>query len=263
MARPLLKKDQNGVPYSRPAAVETAIEIAMLQDCSRLQQRASERNRHVPEFLPSECLVFLIREAWRRRDEPVMNALLPPLLARCEAILRSKIPDGDLPNAAEIRETVLGDFSELFVEDGSSSDPNRLDFFECRFNLAFRTFRITRVRSELARTAHSANLTPLPTEDDDFDQSSEDDIYSRLSPAFRIPPTQINDLVRNRLLQAINKLPTEERKAVVLCHLLGVKVESEDPAEKTAATLCGVTGRTIRNRLRQAASRLSGFIEER
>jgi DNA-directed RNA polymerase specialized sigma24 family protein len=56
-------------------------------------------------------------------------------------------------------------------------------------------------------------------------------------------------------------LPPDERRAVELCHILGYDEESEDPNKRTAATICGVTGRTIRNRLKRAAARLSSYKE--
>jgi DNA-directed RNA polymerase specialized sigma24 family protein len=64
-------------------------------------------------------------------------------------------------------------------------------------------------------------------------------------------------------LKAIDNLPLDERKAVVLCHVLEYEEESDDPSKTTAATLCGVTGRTIRNRLSRAAKKLSPFKENR
>jgi len=48
---------------------------------------------------------------------------------------------------------------------------------------------------------------------------------------------------------------------VELCHVLGYDEESENPDKRTAATICGVTGRTIRNRLKRAAARLSSYKE--
>jgi DNA-directed RNA polymerase specialized sigma24 family protein len=57
-------------------------------------------------------------------------------------------------------------------------------------------------------------------------------------------------------------LPPEERDAVILCHVMGYPEESDDPAKRTAATICGVTGRTTRNRLKRAAAKLSRFKED-
>ena len=62
-------------------------------------------------------------------------------------------------------------------------------------------------------------------------------------------------------LKAIISLPSDERKAVILCRVLGYKEESEDPSAVTAAKLCGVTGRTIRNRLSRAEAKLSHLQE--
>lgn len=64
---------------------------------------------------------------------------------------------------------------------------------------------------------------------------------------------------RNELLDA---LPADIRRAVVLCHEMGYEEESVDPTKITAATLCGVTGRTIRSRIRQAAAYLAQFNQE-
>jgi hypothetical protein len=57
---------------------------------------------------------------------------------RCEAILFKRIHDKSRPNAAAIREEILGEFGVLFAEDGSGQNPDELDFYECRFNRAFR-----------------------------------------------------------------------------------------------------------------------------
>jgi DNA-directed RNA polymerase specialized sigma24 family protein len=62
-------------------------------------------------------------------------------------------------------------------------------------------------------------------------------------------------------MRAINALPPDERKALVLVHYYGFKIESEDPGETTAATLCGVRGRTIQNRLNRAKAKLSKLKE--
>ena len=61
---------------------------------------------------------------------------------------------------------------------------------------------------------------------------------------------------------AINALPEDERKAVILVHVMGYDEESDDPDKVTAATICGCTGRTIRNRLTRAAKKLSTLKEE-
>jgi hypothetical protein len=131
--------------------------------------------------LPSECLVHLIREAIRRRDDAARDALRPLLFARCEAHLNAKI-DGQIAGAVELRADILGDFAEFLAIDGSPDDRHELDFFEVRFNRAFATFRITRVRSELS---HLNNQTPLPEPSDEIaliEREMGDEVLARLPP---------------------------------------------------------------------------------
>jgi hypothetical protein len=258
MARALTKTDQNGKLYIRPPIVEAAIDTAIKQGLDTLGRRAWVSDPERSEFLPLECLVHILREAWRRRDDQAMSTLMPPLLARCEAILKAKIADNSVPNAAELREDILGHFGLLFIEDGSGESSNELDFYECRFYRAFRFFRIGFLRRE---RVHEKELGLLPISDESDSYSSDEDAFARVSEAFRSQPTQIGNIIENDLVGAIDNLPPDERKAVVLCHMLGLKEESEDPSAVTAATLCGVTGRTVRNRLARAAKRLSQFKE--
>lgn len=257
MARPLTKRDRNGNRYARQSNIERTLEDALAQDLPTLQRRSRIRDPETSSFLPSECLVHLIRDGRRRHDEAAVNELLPILLHRCEDALAGAVPNR-LPNADYLREEILGQFSELFATDGVGENPEELDFFEVRFNRAFKAFRIDVLRKE---TRTHANQVPVP-DTQDAELTSDDELFVRMSDAFRAPPTQESHLALKRLTDAIAELPADEREAVVLCHVLGYDEESEDPAKITAATLCGVTGRTIRNRLVRAATRLAQFKEE-
>lgn len=252
----LSKKDKDGNLYRRPIGILTAIDAAIQQDIATLRRRAAISKVASPEFVPMECLVHLIRQAKRRQDEQTMSLLLPPLLARCEAMLIRKIPDSSRPNAVDIREEILGEFSVLFAEDGLGENPDQLDFFECRFNLAFRSFWIDFMRRQ---REDAKQVEGSSAENESGDCEPGDESLSRLSPALQIPAMQFFGVFRVELLNAIKSLPPDERRAVVLCHMYEYKAESEDPSEITAATLCGVTGRTIRNRLSRAAEKLSKF----
>jgi len=259
MARQLMKQDLNGNCYKRPLNIEASIDMALTLDVSVLQQRATLKRRS-PGYISSECLVHLIRDAGRRADYDTMNPLLTILLARCEANLCTKIPDDKFQNAAYLREEVLGEFSELFAVDGCDDNNNQeLDFFECRFNLAFRALRINIVRREISCMKHMASL---PNLSDNGEPTAYEDIFPIVSEAFCSTATPERNISLNDLHKAIDDLPPDERRAVILCHIMGYEEESEDPKKITAATLCGVTGRTIRNRLTRAAAKLSKFKED-
>jgi MotA/TolQ/ExbB proton channel family len=68
MARPL-EKTANGKLYTRPPEIEAATDAALAQDLGTHLRRALIRDPNDPEYLPSECLLYLIREARRRRDD--------------------------------------------------------------------------------------------------------------------------------------------------------------------------------------------------
>lgn len=255
MVRALTKADQNGDLYTRPATVEAAIKVAFEQDLDTLVRRAWLSDPDGSEFLPLECLVHLVREARRSHDDKAMSTLMPPILARCEMILKATIPHDAFPNTEQIREDILGDFGLLFVKDGSGENPNELDFYECRFERAFRFFRIGVLRRE--RTL-LRRLEPLPAPEPGND-STDEEAFARVSETFRSQPTQFSKVLQKDLVNAIDNLPPDERKAVVLRHILGLKEESDDPSVVTTATLSGVTGRTVRNRLTSAAKKLYQF----
>lgn len=67
MVRELKKRNKDGVLYKRPEAIEYAIKVALQQDMERLHRRAWLTERQGGEFLPMECLVHLIRNAFRVR----------------------------------------------------------------------------------------------------------------------------------------------------------------------------------------------------
>ena len=246
MVRPLTKCRKDGARYVRPQAIESEIEVALQEDPATLRERLLITDKSSPDHLSSECLVHLIRDALRRRDDERLNRALPVLFGRCEAILRTKIANS-LQGADELREEVLSEFSELLANDGTGERPDELDFYECRFNAAFGALRIDAVRSELKRLKRTAE-PPGPGEERE-PAAHEEGASARLFEA-----------VRTR--EAINALPPDERKALVLHHEYGYKVESTDPDEVTVATLCKCTGRTVRNRLARAAARLSELKED-
>ncbi|TCP78859.1 sigma-70-like protein [Rhizobium sp. PP-CC-2G-626] len=262
MARLLTKTESDGTPYMRPPGVETQIDEASKLSLADLRGRLLLTDRADPRHSRSECLVHLVREGRRSGDQARMNMVLPILLGRCEANLRVTVADGAIPDAANLRQEILDDLTELFVMDGSGDFPDELDFYECKFNKAFRALRIDAVRRAVRRSKRSIDVTEMPELEVKSMPDAFEDAFARVSEAFRVLPTQEWDAYREPFLQAIEALPPDEREAVILVHVLGYKEESEDPEEETAATRCNCTGRTIRNRLTRAAAKLSRLKED-
>ena len=248
--------------YTRPPVVEAQIDEAICLSRSDLRNRLLMTDRNDSSYLRSECLVHLVREGRRSDDQQTMSAVLPVLLGRCEAILLSKVPDGGMLDAAGLRQQILEELTDLFVTDGTGDFPNELDIYECRFNMAFRTLRLDAVNRDVRRRKREIHVVDLPPFETAKEPDAYEDAFARVSDAFKIQPTHEWDALREKLAKEIDGLPAVERDAVVLVHALGYKVESVDPEKETAATRCNCSGRTIRNRLAQAAVKLSHLKEE-
>lgn len=261
MIEPLTKVSKAGKLYKRRSVVLASIEAAIGIDRPTLERRAAISTPESPEYLSSECLLYFIRKRHREANAPERDKLLDILLRRNMQNLKGTIPDGRAANALYLRDEVLGRFGELVAEDGTGDLSNELDYYEVNFNGAFAALRIDVLRAE-GRARQK--LDPLP--EDDGSQGplgdSDEDLGTLIGGRLRTPATQTGDALRMRLLRAIYALPENERKAVTLVHILGYDEESDDPTKVTAATLCEVTGRTIRNWLRGAAKKLKQFKEE-
>lgn len=262
MAQPLTKIEPDGTLYRRPAVVEAQIDAAVQLTLADLRRRLLVTDREDAAYFCSECLVHLLRRGRRAGDQALMSAVLPVLLGRCEANLLVTVPDGRMPDAASLRQEILDELTELFVLDGLAENPNELDYYECRFNKAFRTLRIDGVRGAARRRKEIVDVAPLPQSEAKSERDAYENAFARVSDAFKVFPTQEWDAFREPFLKAIEALPPDERDSVILVHVLGYKEESEDPDEETAATRCNCTGRTIRNRLTRAAGKLARFKED-
>jgi hypothetical protein len=258
MVQPLTKVTKTGDLYTRSTTIEAAILAVLALDRTMLESRAAIADRNSSEYIPSECLVHLIRKRHREANALGRDRLLEALLRRCAAQLGRALPDGRVPNAAYIRDEALGRLGELFAEDGLGDNPDELDYFEVRFNSAFAALRTDLVRAEYRTARRFANL---PEADDEEGQLiSDDEAIARLPESIlRNPARQEDHVALTQMLKVVNGLPPDQREAVVLCHIMGYEEESDDPTKITAATRCGVTGRTIRNRLRRAAVTLKRY----
>jgi hypothetical protein len=181
MARPLLKKD-----LTRPPGIERKIDIALSQDWATLSGRARETNPQSGDFLPSECLVHLIRDALRRGEDRIARVLMPQLLKRAEANLERTVPDSRMRDAETVRQNTLSSLMTLFMEDGTEGHEDELDFYECKFLRALRFLRIDHVRKALSARKE---LTDLP-EADDGQGEAADEMLARLSRMASMGPSQ-------------------------------------------------------------------------
>jgi Sigma-70, region 4 len=252
MARPLSKKSEKGV-LTRPQGIEGKIDIALTQDWATLSRRGRETNPQSGDFLPSECLVHLIRDAIRRGDEPVARVLMRQLLKRAEANLERTVPDSRMRDAESVRHETLSDLMMMFTQDGTEGHEDELDFYECKFLRALRFLRIDHVRKALSERKE---LTDLPTNDNGHGEPSfDDEMLARLSRMASIGPSQEDALYLPEVIAALDRLPADQKHAVVLRRIIGHE-------EEAAAKILDVEGRTIRYRLSRADKQLKTLKED-
>ncbi len=240
MIKPLTKVTKEGKLYSRPRKVEDNIQSAIGLGIEAIRTRLNEVDPGADEFLKSECLVHLFRESRDKCDDTMSNLLAKALLIRCEVVLQSKV-------SARLHEDILQEFALILASDSN----DELDYYECRFNSAFRTHWLGIVRTEANRRKKVETRVFESAASDTDDEDAHTD-----EPSCR--PTESDDLVRDELL---DRLPPDIRKAVVLREM-GYEIESPDPTADTVATRCGVTGRTIHNWLNKAKEILPNSSKE-
>jgi hypothetical protein len=183
MARPLSKKD-----LTRPPGIERKIDIALPQDWATLSRRAREINPQSGDFLPSECLVHLVRDALRRREDRIARVLMRQLLKRAEANLERTVPDSRMRDAKSVRHEILSDLAMMFTQDGTEWHEDELDFYECKFLRALRFLRIDHVRKALSERKE---LTDLPEADDGEGEAAfDEEMLARLSRMASVGPSQ-------------------------------------------------------------------------
>ncbi len=254
MVRPLKRTKKKGEPYCRPPEIEEAVASALLLQNQAAIESSKEDDPKSPKFIHPECVVHLVREARRRDDLQTMSSLLGILFLRCDKKLNGRFPDGSVANASEIRDDVLSQLGEYFALDGQEGEKLQLDFFEVRFNKAFRALCTWVSRKTIRR---AGRMTPLPSSDGSGD-GSDDAKLSHISDNFAVAP---EGLSRARANEALGAMEDKDRRAFLLVHEFGAKIESKDSNEETAATIEGVSGREIRTRLARAREIFSKHTE--
>lgn len=251
MARPLTRVNKKtGKTYTRPAEVEAQIDRVLALGFAEALRRAKVIDRASPDYLYSECLVHLVRETMRTGRDREGEAFLLQLLERCRANLRGTIQEDGVPNAQQLRDEILQHLAMMFAEDAVEGS-TWLDYYECRFNGAFRALRIDFYNHEVGQANRIVPDTSESGEDIEADIDGEDGSMPNSSI-----PSQLDDHVYARqVADFLKTLPPDEYQAVVLCRLMNL-------TQKEAARRLGASVKTIYNRLTRADLKLARIKED-
>lgn len=246
-----------GELYARLPHIDLQIDDAVKLRWDDLKARLAISDRKNDEYLASETLVHLIRKSRREGSKPVLDAVITALFVRCEASLLRTVRES-LPNASHIREEVMGEFAKLLARDGTGNLPDRLDPFEWRFNLVFKSLRLDAIRRETRAVNRNISVSDDVTAVDIADMEAVFDKVANLQTSSDscsiYAPSPEDQMMAQDIYKQLNTLPKDERNALIETKIFGL-------TEEAAGRKLGVSARTIGTRKRNAIARLRSLEE--
>lgn len=254
VAEQLRKLSNDGVPLVRPPEIEQAINAVLEMSREELLVKAQITDWRHAEYIPSECLLYLLRQSKFDNSEKNFRALFTLLRGRVIRALPRVVgragghdtEDGTALNAVE---EVLFRFQEMLCLDRRGYD-ERLDFFEVRFERAIACLRMTAKRRALRQ---QVRCSPLNEDSESLSPSAEvEEAMTRLFPA---NDKNLEPRFRKALEEAIGALPVDQRRVIEMLRN-GFPIESKDPAVVTIVSVLGCKPKTVWNRRERAVKAL-------
>jgi hypothetical protein len=240
---PLRKRRLSGELYERdPKAKALIAELAALSR-DELTARAAITKRADPRYIPSECLVHLIRASRRDNNEAWFERLYRILIERVlRSLPRAEGPDGKTESLTRgvVRDKVFSRFVELLSADRAAY-VDKLDYFEVRFDGAVASLR----RDAQEQAWRDENRShPLEYDEDSGELSPEVEAAAGTHDPFAA--SDFDDRAyRSRFDAAIEALPPEQCRII---HMLrqGIPIDSKEPDVMTIAKALDRSEKTVR-----------------
>lgn len=247
------RKKTDGKLYTRPAEIEDRLRQFNTLARDELSARCRIQDASDPKYVPSECLVYLVREHRSRPMDACSEVLYKTLLER---VLQS-LPTGYGDNGETVRsfESSVGDigrewFLTMVMEDRIEYVED-LDIYEIRFAKALKTLRMDAFR-HVKRTEKETERIEIDAETGDISPEVE-----RAAGSF--DPFEVHKLddpfYLSRLYQAIDNLPPVQ-KAIIEMDRNNIPDESKDSNVVTQSAVLRKTPKTIRTHRALALSAL-------
>jgi hypothetical protein len=250
-----LRKMSKGVLYTRPPEIEVKLsELAILPQ-REIMARCAHDDENKALFIPSECLVYLVRANRNSSPGVYFEVIYKALLAR---VIQQLPPedDTDITNS-EIRSECLGAFAELLAGDRINYD-NRLDYYEIRFQDAVATLRSSLARKQNRLKNRNQSLVSNPEEPESGELSLQVE-----TAAGAFDPKNFDKYFgshdRAALDAAISNLP-ELQIAILEMFKNGIPIYSKDPDVFTISKALDKSEKTIRLHRDQALNQLTAQL---
>lgn len=252
MIPPLRKQTLDGVTYTRDARVEGLINGLNTLSRDEVLVRLGVTSRTDPRYIPSECLVHLVRATRLDNSDRYFRTLYELLMARVVKGLpradSASTQTSSLP-LARIRDAVMDKFNLLLVADRKGYS-EALDFFEVRFDSA-----LAKARLDASEPVWREGRRAVAIEIDDEIGAGEE-IEKAMGGFDPFAATDYeNKDYRLKLDRAIDTLPPEQKRIVEMLRQ-GFPIDSEDPNALTISKTLGRSEKTIRTYRDRAFDRI-------
>ncbi|MGH7780831.1 MAG: RNA polymerase sigma factor [Candidatus Binataceae bacterium] len=236
----------------RLSQIDRQIRDAIALEHTAPVERTKQRDKIVSPSLSPEAIVYFIRRASKSGDHKVTNLLFTELFERCVQFFRGQFRGFDEETRQELQQSVL----VAVTEDLLASD-DRGDFAQVRFWRYLKTQTIDACRKEFRKADSTESLdAPYPGGVESEGRRELDRQRDK-----KLTPEELTVLSKG-----LERLPPKLRKVFVMRHALGFEIGSDDPnaddpKDPTLARHFNVSGRTIRNWLKQADDLLASLRE--
>jgi hypothetical protein len=240
---PLRKCDRDGKPYTRRPEIETKITKLALLSRDELIIQCAIRQKDDPCYVPSECLMYFVRECRTNRPDTYFQKLYKLLIERvlCRLPIAENGNKVSLING-DIREKVFGNFVQMLTRDRNAYS-DKLDYYEINFNHALKLQRLDAQDQAWRNEKRSTTL---------YDEETGELIAAveQAAGSFNTSDASNKDC-RIDLAEAINTLEPIERE-IIKMYVEGVPFDSQDPDKSTMVKKLGKSDKTIRTRFKKA-----------
>lgn len=254
MVEPLTKTKGDGRVYARLPEIETEISCALELGLDDILAQVAITNPRTDGYMSSECMVYLIRQDVKSSARKLVNELTPLLLKRCESNLLRKVTGFREPTLQEVHEEILGRLVELLVDGG-----NRADYFEVRFNHAFKCLRCEVCTYYQRHDDASGSIEDKADSSGDNDGGGIDDLHDEID--YDKTPSSLSQDDSVYFSQVLSNLTDIERNIFILHKQGGIPINSKFPGVINLVNLLEISERTVRNYLRNAEAKLAIFKE--
>lgn len=256
---PLRKTKTSGELYTRRSQVTQFIENSLAWSFEDLLDRASIRDRRHSDYVPSEVLIYYLRQTKSDHSDGRFIQLYDILRDRVEAACpraNRQIGKEIHENArlSEIRHATVDHVTELMLTDRQNYD-EQLDIYEVVFDKAVRAAHITKLRKVSRR--ENANEVM----EDQVTGEVRAVVEAALERYKKPGLTTEEDLdYRIHLRGAIDALPTDEREVIDLM-LADIPIETNKEGEPSMTVLLDCVEKTVRNRRNRAFAKIRQSLE--